>query len=77
MYDERGTPTERREKKRLVYERQKRKCGLCGKRLEWKRSELHRKKETWRGYVVEGPHRNTIVVHKKCHDLQQQERGYR
>jgi pyruvate-formate lyase-activating enzyme len=49
MYDERGTPVERREKKVRLYERQKGLCALCSQPLELKRSELHRTHDSWRG----------------------------
>lgn len=77
MYDERGTPTERKIKKALLYERQKGLCGLCGKPMEKKGNDLHRTHETWRGYDVDGPNPNTILLHGECHNRQQEERGYR
>jgi hypothetical protein len=70
-YDERGKPVARAKLKALKWELQNRKCAQCGGELPLKYSELDRK-EAAAGYTVE----NTELVHAKCHQERQAQKGY-
>lgn len=70
-YDERGKPGVRGKLKALKWGQQNGKCAHCGDELPLKYSELDRKGAAG-GYTVE----NTELVHAKCHQLRQAEKGY-
>jgi hypothetical protein len=70
-FDERGTPTQRRKLKDLVWKRQRGLCALCKKELPERGAELDRFKAI-DGYTVE----NTQLVCHTCHRRVQEERGF-
>lgn len=70
-YLERGTPTERKILKAVMWHKQKGKCAICKKRMELRNSELDRK-VTVRGYIES----NVRLVHHDCHIKDQARRGF-
>jgi hypothetical protein len=71
MYDERGTPMERRKLKEQKWKEQKGKCAICGEDLPETEAELDRF-EAYLRYTPE----NTRLIHHACHRKQQAERGF-
>lgn len=71
VYDERSKPMVRRRLKKLMWEKQKRLCAMCKKRLLLAYSELDRKQAS-AGYVEA----NVRLVHAKCHHRDQARKAY-
>jgi hypothetical protein len=71
IYDERGTPMQRRSLKRKKIISQRGLCAICKKKLPKAGAELDRRRAI-RGYTGE----NTRLVHHKCHRRSQQEKGF-
>lgn len=74
IYDERGTPMQRRALKKSKYAEQGGFCTTCGKPLEpeGRNAELDRF-EAMDGYTVS----NTRLIHHSCHRLAQEKKGFR
>lgn len=71
IYDERGTPMQRRSLKRKKMISQRGLCAICKRRLPNKGAELDRRTAV-RGYTE----KNTRLVHHKCHRRSQEEKGF-
>lgn len=71
-YDERGKPLARRKLKKLMWEKQGRRCAHCKEEMDVAYSELDRT-EAAMGYVET----NVRLIHAKCHHSDQAEKGYR
>lgn len=72
IYDERGKPAPRRKIKIQKFDQQHGKCAHCNEDMTIKYSELDRRNAV-DGYTVE----NTELVHAKCHQIRQAEKGYK
>jgi hypothetical protein len=70
-YDERDKPGARAKLKAMKWGLQGGKCAHCSGDLELKYSELDRKSAP-AGYTV----KNTELVHAKCHQARQAQKGY-
>ena len=70
-FDERGTPTQRRKLKDLMWKKQRGLCALCSKELPERGAELDRFKAI-DGYTVE----NTQLVCHACHRATQELRDF-
>jgi ribosomal protein L44E len=70
-YLERSRPAVRNKLKADKWREQDGKCAICGKELAQKYSELDRY-EAQKGYTKE----NTRLVHRECHILDQEDKGY-
>ena len=70
-FDERGTPTQRRKLKDLVWKRQRGLCALCKEDLPERGAELDRF-IAMDGYTIA----NTQLVCHACHRRVQEERGF-
>lgn len=70
-YDERGKPQLRGKLKALKWGLQNRKCAHCGEEMPLIYSELDRKNAA-DGYTEE----NTELIHAKCHQIRQAQKGY-
>lgn len=71
IYDERGTPMQRRSLKRNKMVSQRGLCAICKKKLPKTGAELDRGRAL-RGYTE----KNTRLVHPKCHRWSQEEKGF-
>jgi len=73
MYDERGTPMQRRKLKTEKLLQQGAKCAECGKQfLESEEPELDRI-DAVKGYTKD----NTRLIHHECHRRKQLEKGFK
>lgn len=71
LYDERGTPMQRRALKRKKRAAQNGKCSLCAADLPEKGAELDRF-EPMKGYTAE----NTQLICHACHRSDQEKKGF-
>jgi hypothetical protein len=71
IYDERGTPMQRRSLKRKKMISQGGLCAICRRQLPKSGAELDRRRAV-RGYTE----RNTRLVHHECHRRSQEEKGF-
>jgi len=72
MYDERGTPMERRKLKEKMREIQKGKCAFCNRPLPKKGAELHRTGGAIYGYTE----KNVVLICHACHIKEQKKKEY-
>jgi len=71
IYDERGTPMQRRRLNRLKRVSQKNRCAGCARRLPSSGAELDRS-VAMKGYTEE----NTRLVCHRCHRMSQKRKGF-